>query len=90
MEPEQITEIREKGIKYAPTSLNVKLCTYSTEKCLLLMDFVSGASYIYKDFPLEAWDDLVKYPSVGQFLSRRIKGNYYFEKIEEKKDEGRI
>ena len=46
----------------------------------LLVHYVSGASYVYKEVPPEVYDEMKRAFSKGTFLNKRIKGRYKFEK----------
>ncbi len=46
----------------------------------LLVRYLSGASYIYKNVPEEVYEEMKGAFSKGTFLNKRIKGHYKFEK----------
>jgi hypothetical protein len=55
---------------------------YDASRRTLLIRYVSGLVYRYKDVPAEVYDEMRAAFSKGQFLNRFIKGKYAFEKVE--------
>jgi hypothetical protein len=54
---------------------------YDASTRTLLVKYVSGMMYRYKDVPAEVYSEMRAAFSKGQFLNRFIKGKYAFEKI---------
>ena len=54
---------------------------YKPETSTLLITFVSGLIYHYKQVPKEIYDAMMLSGSKGFYLNRHIKGKYDFEKI---------
>jgi hypothetical protein len=55
---------------------------YDPDASVLEVEFSSGAVYDYYGVPPKVFHALMKAPSKGTFLSRRIRDRYEFEKRE--------
>jgi hypothetical protein len=51
---------------------------YDESNSRLEVEFESGAVYDYFDVPSKVYDDLLKAPSKGRFVSQRIRDQYPF------------
>ena len=51
---------------------------YDERSSVLEVEFQSGAVYDYFDVPPKVYRDLLKAPSKGSFVSRRIRDRYPF------------
>ena len=51
---------------------------YDARKSVLEVEFRSGAVYDYLEVPPKVWDALLKAPSKGRFVSRRIRDRFPF------------
>jgi len=51
---------------------------YDERSSVLEVQFESGAVYDYFDVPPKVYQDLLKAPSKGSFVSRRIRDQYPF------------
>lgn len=47
----------------------------------LLVQFISGTTWLYHDVPQEMYNRLVRSPSVGQFFNKNIRDKYPSELI---------
>lgn len=47
----------------------------------LLVQFISGTTWLYHDVPQDAYNRLVRSPSVGQYFNKNIRDNYPSEVI---------
>jgi hypothetical protein len=47
----------------------------------LLIGFVSGAKYLYKNVPASVYEAFMKAKSKGRFLNETIKSGYKFERV---------
>jgi hypothetical protein len=65
------------------TSSNVDEVGYDEKTQTLEVCFNSGAVYRYKKVPAAVIQELMAAPSVGRFMTQRIKGVYECEKVEE-------
>lgn len=63
-----------------PSSV-VSAITYDASKSILVVIFVSGMVYEYKNVPEEIYLEMKNSGSKGTYLNKNIKGNYLFEKI---------
>jgi hypothetical protein len=55
---------------------------YDEESSMLEVEFSSGAVYDYFEVPKRVYRDLLKAPSKGSFVSRRVRDRYPFERRE--------
>jgi KTSC domain len=55
---------------------------YDERASVLEVEFESGDVYDYFDVPARVYKDLLKAPSKGRFVSRRIRDRYPFVKRE--------
>jgi len=55
---------------------------YDERSSVLEVEFSSGAIYDYFDVPEKVFRDLLKAPSKGRFVSRRVRDRYPFERRE--------
>jgi lysyl-tRNA synthetase class 2 len=53
-----------------------------TETGDLLVGFLNGTEYIYKEVPKSVFEDMKKSESVGKFLNSNIKGKFTYQKQE--------
>ncbi|MEA2600901.1 MAG: hypothetical protein QOF89_1893 [Acidobacteriota bacterium] len=51
---------------------------YDERKSMLEVEFRSGAVYDYLEVPPKVWQALLKAPSKGRFVSRRIRDRFPF------------
>jgi hypothetical protein len=51
---------------------------YDDRSSVLEVEFESGAVYDYFDVPPKVYQDLLKAPSKGTFVSRRVRDRYQF------------
>jgi hypothetical protein len=51
---------------------------YDERSSVLEVEFESGAVYDYFDVPQKVYRDLLKAPSKGSFVSRRVRDRYPF------------
>lgn len=54
---------------------------YDASNHTLLIKYVSGMVYRYKNVPAQVYVEMRAAPSKGQFLNRFIKGKYAFDKV---------
>lgn len=54
---------------------------YQPDSGLLIVHYISGAIYSYKNVPPEVYEAIKSAFSKGQFLNSKIKGQYPFEKL---------
>lgn len=62
-------------------SSNIKKIGYQNDAKVLLVTFVSGSVYMYKDVPAEVFEDFVRAQSKGKFFHANIRGKYTTTKI---------
>ena len=55
---------------------------YDEKSAVLEVEFSSGAVYDYFKVPRKVYRDLLKAPSKGSFVSRRVRDRYPFERRE--------
>jgi KTSC domain-containing protein len=55
---------------------------YDERSSMLEVEFEGGAVYDYFDVPPKVYKDLLKAPSKGRFVSRRIRDRYPFVRRE--------
>ena len=60
------------------TSSAISSVGYDERSSVLEVEFQSGAVYDYFDVPPKVYRDLLKAPSKGSFVSRRIRDRYPF------------
>lgn len=53
---------------------------YDERSSVLEVEFSSGAVYDYLNVPERVYRDLLKAPSIGSFVSRRVRDRYPFVK----------
>ena len=53
---------------------------YDERSAVLEVEFSSGAVYDYLQVPKKVYRDLLKAPSKGSFVSRRVRDRYEFRK----------
>lgn len=63
-----------------PSSV-VAAVRYDEKTSKLRIVFRSGSIYDYLKVPVEAYNEMMKASSKGEFLNKEIKPNYQFEKI---------
>jgi KTSC domain-containing protein len=51
---------------------------YDARKSVLEVEFRSGAVYDYLEVPPKVWEALLKAPSKGRFVSRRVRDQFPF------------
>ena len=66
---------------YAMPSSVVAAIRYDTTTSTLRVIYVSGSVYDYKQVPEKVYKEMRTASSKGEFLNKRIKPNYEFEKI---------
>jgi hypothetical protein len=54
---------------------------YDAEKRILLVTFLSGKIYAYKNVPKQVYEKMRAYSSKGRYLNLFVKGFYDFEEI---------
>lgn len=62
-------------------SSNVAAIGYDPNVRILEVEFHSRTVYEYRGVPPEEYAALVRAPSIGRYLSARIKGRYPYRKI---------
>lgn len=65
---------------YTPVDSSTIVCL-AYEKPNLLVGFTSEASYLYKDVPLDVFEEFKKAESKGKYFAANIKGKYEFERL---------
>ena len=68
------------NIKLWPESTSVARTQHLPEENILEVEYRSGRTYHYKNFPAILFPDVVSAKSIGQFINKNIKGQ--FEEIE--------
>ena len=63
-----------------PSSV-VAAIRYDVNRSILRVIYVSGSVYDYKDVPEKVYKEMKEAFSKGEFLNKRIKPAYEFEKI---------
>jgi len=64
-------------------SSNLSSVGYDSEKELLVIEFVKGGRYEYKNVPLEIYKIIMNAPSKGSAFHKYIKAKgYQYEKVE--------
>lgn len=66
--------------KLWPESTSVARTTLIPEESILEVEFRSGKTYHYKNFPAILFPDVVEAKSIGQFINKNVKGQ--FEELE--------
>jgi hypothetical protein len=56
---------------------------YDDATCTLIVRYVSGKTYHYKNVPAQIYNQMRSAFAKGIFLNRQIKGKYPFEEIKE-------
>jgi hypothetical protein len=64
-----------------PESSNIARFAYDSDKSVLTVQFLNGATYNYFDVPAFIFEEMRVVPSKGQFLAYAIKGNYRYARI---------
>ena len=59
-------------------SSNIRRVGYDGD---LLVEYISGNQYRYKEVPQELYEKLCEAESVGRFMNAEIKGKYEYEKV---------
>lgn len=54
---------------------------YNAERRILRIVYISGNTYDYLDVPVEVYTAMKAAGSKGEFLNRRIKGQYEFKRV---------
>ena len=54
---------------------------YNTDDEMLIVHFVQGSEYIYKDVPQEKFQKLLESESKGKYFAKEIRTEYEFEKV---------
>lgn len=62
------------------TSSAISSVGYDDRSSVLEVEFASGAVYDYLDVPKKVYQALLKAPSKGSFVSRRVRDRYPFVK----------
>ncbi len=62
-------------------SSNIKKIGYSDSKCELVVEYLSGIKYKYKNVPKMIYMNLLESDSKGRFMNSNIKGKYEYEKV---------
>ena len=60
-------------------SSNIKRIGYD-DKCLLV-EYMSGAMYKYKDVPRSVYKQFLEAESKGRFMNSEVKGKYEYERV---------
>ena len=47
----------------------------------LYVEYKSGSTYLYKDFPQNLYESFMSAESKGRFMNSEVKGKYEYEKI---------
>lgn len=63
------------------SSKNVRATFYHVKDYILVVEFLNGSSYEYRDFPQSEWDRLIQAESIGSFIATEVKGKYQFFKV---------
>lgn len=67
--------------KLWPESSSVARTEYLPEKNILEVEFRSGKTYHYKNFPAILFADVIEAKSIGQYINKNIKGQFEEELI---------
>lgn len=60
-------------------SSNIKKVGYENKE--LLVEYLSGAKYKYKEVPEELFTKLLEAESKGRFMNSEVKGKYEYERL---------
>lgn len=69
-------------------SSNISEINYDAVSKLLIVHFIKGGVYSYKNVEESVFDDFVKSESVGSFFHKNIKSKYEFEKLNDQNNKG--
>jgi KTSC domain-containing protein len=75
-------------IRITPESSNIAEYTYDDQKRLMVVTFVNGWRYTFANVPDEAFQNMRKYRSAGEFFKGVIQRNYEMVRKEAPRDEG--
>ena len=59
-------------------SSNIKAVGYENEE--LLVEYLSGTKYRYKNVPKELYEEFINAESKGRFMNSNIKGKFEYER----------
>lgn len=62
-------------------SSNIKRIGYTDNN--LIVEYLSGTKYKYKNVPKEVYDQLLESDSKGRFMNSNIKSKYEYERLAE-------
>ena len=60
---------------------NIQETGYNFERNNVLIKFINGNIYTYKDVPIEVYEELKKAPSMGSYIHQNFKGVYNYTRI---------
>jgi hypothetical protein len=85
VEPKEVIEDNvvsmNPNMKFWPESSSVARTEYLPEKNILEVEFRSGKTYHYKNFPAILFADVIEAKSIGQYINKNIKGQFEEELI---------
>ena len=61
------------------TSSNIKAIDYKDGE--LIVEYLSGAIYKYKNVPRERFKEFMESESKGRYMNESIKGHYEYERV---------
>ena len=61
-------------------SSNIEQVGYDADNMELHVVFKDSSLYVYRDVPVQIYEELLGAPSKGSFLNRAIKGVYEYDK----------
>jgi hypothetical protein len=67
---------------YEPAgSTNVARATYDSDQRTLVVEFLTGNTYEYRNVPQDVWFGLQHSPSAGGYVYRNIRDRYAFTEV---------
>lgn len=62
-------------------SSNINAVGYDTSFGGLIVEYKSGAKYMYEKVPMEVYENLLKAESKGRFINESVKGKFEYKKL---------
>lgn len=62
-------------------SSNIDSIGYNESKKQLFVKFKNDVTYVYKDVPIEVWENFQKAESKGKFVYYELRNMYDYEKL---------
>ena len=64
-------------------SSNIKSVGHSGARNVLVVEFLNGSIYLYKNVPVEVYTDMLEATSKGRYFNKHVKGTFECTKVED-------